>query len=196
MPDDGAPAAAPPPVSWSRAQRRLHWWTAVLIPCGFLLAFVMVAWPLSDLLLKFLLYQAHKTIGLTVLVLVLWRLLLRARRGRPAADPDLPPWQARAAHIGHLVLYGLMLAVPVLGYFVAATAPAGVPTLFLLVIPVPHVVAPDEAAFGVLRAVHLSLATLLVVLAAGHAVMAVQHHRRGRTTLLRMWRGAATPPVR
>lgn len=185
------PGGSARPATWSRAQRRLHWWVAALIPCGFVLAFVMVAWPLSDLLMKFLLYQAHKTIGLTVLILVVWRLVLRARRGRPAEEIDLPEWQARAARIGHAALYALMLAVPVLGYFVAATAPAGVPTLFLLVIPVPHVVGPDEAAFGVLRAVHLSLAILLVVLAAGHALMAVRHHRRGRATLVRMWRGEA-----
>lgn len=181
---------AEPQAGWSRLQRRLHWWSAAFILAGFALAWVMVAVPLSALLEKFLLYQAHKTLGLTVLLLVLWRLALRARRGRPAWEADLPDWQARAAGAVHGALYALALAVPALGYFVAATAPQQVPTLFLLVIPVPHVVGPDEAAFAVLRATHRAAAILLVVLAAGHAAMALRHHLAGRPTLRRMWRPA------
>ena len=179
-----------PPVGWSRLQRRLHWWSAALILAGFALAWVMVAVPLSALLEKFLLYQLHKTIGLTVLALVLWRLALRARRRRPAQDADLPPWQVHLAGAVQAALYVLALVVPVLGYFVAATAPQQVPTLFLLVVPVPHVVGPDEAAFAILRAAHRAAAILLVVLATGHAAMALRHHLAGRPTLRRMWRPA------
>ena len=176
------------PAGWSRGQRRLHWWSAALIVAGFALAWPMVALPLDQLLAKFLLYQAHKTIGLTVLALLLWRFGLRLRRGRPAWDAGLPPAQARLAGAGHGALYALMLVVPVLGYFVAATAPAQVPTLFLLVLPVPHAVGADPAAFAVLRVVHRAAAILLLALAAGHAAMAVRHHLRGRPTLTRMWR--------
>lgn len=182
---------ADPAPGWSRLQRRLHWWSAALVLVAFALAWVMVAVALSALLEKFLLYQVHKSLGLVVLALVLWRLLLRARRGRPAWDADLPRWQARAAGIVHGALYALALAVPVLGYFVAATAPQQVPTLFLLVIPVPHAVGPDAAAFAVLRAAHRAAAILLVALAAGHAAMALRHHLAGRPTLRRMWRAAS-----
>lgn len=177
--------------AWSAAQRRLHWWSAGLIAAAFVIAWVMVAVPLTELLVKFLLYQLHKTLGLTVLALVVWRLALRARRGRPAWEAALPPWQRRAASWMHGALYGLALAVPVLGYFTAATAPAQVPTLFLLVIPIPHAVGPNAAGFDVLRAVHRAAAILLVLLAAGHAAAAVHNHRRGRATLARMWRGVA-----
>ncbi len=174
-------------TGWSRAQRRLHWWAAGLIVAGFALAWLMVAVPLDQLLAKFLLYQAHKTIGLLVLALLLWRLALRLRRGRPAWEAGLSSLQVRLAGGVHGALYVLMFVVPVLGYFVAATAPARVPTLFLLVVPVPHVVAPDAAAFAVLRAVHRAAAILLVALAAGHAAMAVRHHTQGRRVLARMW---------
>ena len=182
------PAEAP--AGWSRGQRRLHWWSAGLILAGFAIAWPMVALPLDQLLAKFLLYQAHKTIGLTVLALLLWRLILRLRRGRPAWDAELSPAQARLARVGHAALYALMLVVPALGYFTAATAPAQVPTLFLLVLPVPHAVGADPTAFAVLRVVHRAAAILLLALAAGHAGMAVRHHRRGRPTLVRMWRAA------
>jgi cytochrome b561 len=177
------------PAGWSAGQRRLHWWTASLVCLGFVLGWVMVAVPLRALLTKFLLYQAHKTLGLLVLLLTLMRLLVRLRRGRPAWDATLPAWQRRAAVLMHLALYGLLLIVPALGYFTAATAPAQIPTLFLGVIPVPHLVGTDPTWFVALRQVHRALAILLVALAGAHAMAAAVNHLRGHRGLVAMWRG-------
>ena len=173
---------------WGRTQRRLHWWTAILVLTAFPLGWVMVGVPIQELLLKFVLYQLHKTIGLTVLALTIARLAVRRARGRPEWD-DLPAGQRRAAGAMHAVLFALLVLVPLLGYLTAATAPAQVPTLFLGVIPVPHVVGVDAAWFGILRQVHRACATVLVALALGHAAAAVHNHLRGRATLVRMWRG-------
>jgi len=85
-----------------------------------------------------------------------------------------------------------MVATPCLGYLTAAAAPARIPTLFLGVIPVPHVVGTDPAAFRVLRQVHLAFAMALVVLAGGHAAAALHHHWSGHDTLIRMRRGRRT----
>lgn len=175
-------------AGWSPGQRRLHWWSAAAVLLAFAIAWLMVGVPLSALLLKFALYQLHKTLGLTVFALLFVRLLLRARRGRPAWDA-LPAWQLRAASISHALLLALLGIVPVLGYFTAATAPARVPTLFMGVVPVPHVVSADLAWFALLRATHRALAIALVSFAALHAIAAVRHHVQGRATLRRMWRG-------
>ena len=113
------------PQVWPAPQRWLHGWTAGLVLLGFAIAWIMVALPFTQLLLKFRLYQAHKTIGLIVLVLVCMRLFLRALWRRPGRDEDLPAWQLRVVGWGHGVLYALLLAVPVLGYLTAATAPIG-----------------------------------------------------------------------
>jgi cytochrome b561 len=176
------------PADWSLAQRLLHWATAVLVIGGFVLAFVMVALPLRELLLKFTLYQVHKSIGLTVLLLVVARLLLRAVRGRPAPE-TLPPWQTRAASAVHATLYGLLLVVPALGYCVASTASLRIPTRFLGLVAVPDPFGPDPALFAVLRPLHQALAIALIVLAAGHAAMAIHHHLQRRGVLRRMWFG-------
>jgi cytochrome b561 len=181
--------AADRPPSWSRAQRLLHWSIAGLVLTAAPIAVVMVALPFTQLLLKFLLYQAHKTIGLAVLLLALAQLMLHWRRGRPEHAPSLPGWHRRAAAAAHGVLFALLLAVPVLGYLSAAAAPLRIPTLFLGIVPVPHVIGTDAAAFAVLRRVHLVLALLLVALALGHAAMALHHHRRGRAVLARMLSG-------
>ncbi len=174
---------------WTATQRRLHWWIAALIGIGFCVAPLMVAVPLRALLAKFLLYQLHKTIGLTVLALAAARLVVRARHGRPAPDATMPAWQRRAAASVHAALYALALITPSFGYLTAATAPAQVPTLFLLIVPVPHVIGPSPAWYPLIRQLHRGCAILLVTLGLGHAAAALRHHRRGRPTLLAMWRG-------
>ncbi len=177
------------PAVWPAVQRRLHWATAALVLIAFPLGWLMVNTPLSQLLAKFLLYQVHKTIGLIVLILVCARLLLRAGRNRPAWDADLPAWQLRAANWMHALLYVLLLLTPVLGYLTASAAPARVPTLFLGVIPVPHLLGPDREWFAWLRQLHRGAAIALVALACAHAAAAIHNHLQGRATLVRMWRG-------
>lgn len=181
------------PAVWTVWQRRLHWWTAALVLLAFPLGWLMVAIPLRELLLKFALYQLHKTLGITVLLFTLLRLLRRATTGRPLWDVALPVWQHRAAAIMHGLLYALLLVVPLLGYATAATAPARVPTLFLGVLPIPHVFAASDAAFAVLRQLHRWAAILLIALACGHLTAAVHNHRRGLPSLRRMWRGGCHP---
>ena len=179
---------ADPPATWSRAQRRLHWSIATLVVVAASLGLTMVRVPFAELLLKFLLYQLHKTIGLTVFALALVQIALHWRRGRPAWDA-MPAWQWRAARISHTALFMLLVATPILGYFTAATAPARIPTLFLIIVPIPHVVGTSKTAFAILREVHLTSALLILVLAAVHAGAAINHQRRGRRILTRMWRG-------
>lgn len=171
---------------WSGAQRRLHWVVAGLVVAAFAIGLVMVALPLTRLLEKIIAYQVHKTLGLLVPPLVLWRLWLRARRGRPAEDPAIPPWQHRLAAAGHIVLYLLLIAVPVLGYLSASTAPGEIETTLFLLIPVPHLLPADEALYNMIRPVHEVAAWSLVLLAAGHAAAAIHHHLKGRRVLRAM----------
>ena len=181
--------ATEPPKSWSQAQRTLHWTIAALVLVAAPMGVTMVLLPFRQLLLKFLLYQLHKTIGITVFLLALAQVTLHWRRGRPAWTPNLAAWQRHAAFAVHVSLFVLLVATPFLGYLTAATAPARIPTLFLGLIPVPHIVPTDAAWFAVLRRIHLGFATLLLVLACGHAAMALHHHWRGHDTLVGMWHG-------
>jgi cytochrome b561 len=177
------------PASWSRAQRVIHWTIAGLVALGAAVGVYMVGLPFRLLLQKFVFYQLHKTIGITVFLLACTQIVLHRRRGRPAWDANLPRWQRTAAATVHAALFTFLIVTPVFGYLTAATAPVGIPTLFLGFIPVPHIVGTSKFWFGILRQVHLVLAVSLVLLAAGHALVALNHHREGRHTLVRMWRG-------
>lgn len=173
------------PLAWSPWQRRLHWWTAGFLVLTLALSVAMVNLPLTQLLAKFLAYQLHKSFGLLVFGLVLIRLLLRAARPAPALE-GLSPRLRRLARLGQGVLYGLLLAVPVLGWLAGQAAAGPVPTTLFLVIPVPHVLDPDPALYAWLRPVHQAAAYLLILLAAAHAALALKHHRDGLPVLARM----------
>jgi cytochrome b561 len=175
--------------AWTRNQRVLHWTIAVLVGIAACMGIIMVGLPFRELLLKFVLYQVHKSLGIAVLLLAVAQLVLHLTRGRPAWSDRLPERQRRAAFAVHVGLFALLVAVPCLGYLTAATAPARIPTLFLGVIPVPHIVGVDAALFAVLRRVHLAFAVTLLVIACGHAAMAIWHHWHGDDTLRRMWTG-------
>jgi cytochrome b561 len=106
-------------ATWSRAQRIIHWTIAALVALGAAVGVYMVGVPFRELLQKFLLYQLHKTIGLTVFLLACTQMVLHRRRGRPAWDADLPEWQRRAAATAHIALFVLLVVTPILGYLAA-----------------------------------------------------------------------------
>ena len=60
----------------------------------------------------FWVYTAHKSIGITVLALVLFRLGWRLYAGAPKPVPGVPSWQERIASATHVLLYVLMFAIP------------------------------------------------------------------------------------
>lgn len=156
-------------------RRKLHWWTAALVAAMLALGWIMVAVPLALLLVKFVLYQAHKTIGIVVFALTCLRLLLRRRGG----GPGLPPgWHGRAAGAVHAVLLILLLAMPATGFLMSAASPSGVPTLFLGVIAIPHPIGPDPALFERLQLAHRVEAWTMLVVGLAHGAAGLLARRR------------------
>lgn len=57
----------------------------------------------------------HIIVGSLVLLLVIWRLVLRFTRGVPAAPVGESRLLTLAGHVGHVALYILMIGLPVTG---------------------------------------------------------------------------------
>ncbi len=94
-------------------QRLLHWSMAVCIIAMFFIGVGMV----STIMPKYVpLLATHKTLGVAIFVLALIRLAVRARSGTPPLPADLPAPMRLAAHLSHYGLYGLMVAMPLLGW--------------------------------------------------------------------------------
>ncbi len=99
------------PEAFHPFARLLHWLMAVLILAMLFIGVSMVA----DLSLRHpVLIGLHKATGLALLVLVVLRIGVRLAVPHPPLPRDLPTLQRWAAGASHLLLYGLMLAMPLL----------------------------------------------------------------------------------
>lgn len=101
------------PQSYSLPQIRLHWIVAALIAWQFLLNEpIGAAWRAYEKHGLPLTYSplavAHIAVGVLVLALVVWRLVLRSKRGVPALPENEPRLMKLSAHLAHWLLYGLM----------------------------------------------------------------------------------------
>jgi cytochrome b561 len=100
------------PRRFAPIQRLLHWLMAACIVAMLFIGVGMV----STVAPKYLpLILIHKTLGVTLLILVVIRLALRLHYGAPPLPADLPPAMKLGARLSHLALYGLMIIMPLLG---------------------------------------------------------------------------------
>ena len=94
-------------------QRLLHWLMAACILAMFFIGVGMV----STIMPKYVaLLVTHRTLGITILVLALIRLGVRARYGAPPLPLDLPEPMKLAAQLSHYALYALMIGMPLIGW--------------------------------------------------------------------------------
>ena len=107
------------PEGYGRAAGLLHWIMAVAVFFLFLSAWWMLTLPFGAL--RSLPFSLHKSLGITVLALLLAFLALRLWR-RPAAahGAGARGWLRGLALLDHLLLYGLLIGVCVSGYLSSA----------------------------------------------------------------------------
>lgn len=150
----------------------LHWLIALLIAATFLLGLTMTDIPgLTPTKLRY--FSWHKWMGVTVLGLACLRLLWRLMHKAPAYPNQMPKWQQRGAHIVHALLYVLIFAVPLSGYFFSLAA--GVPVVYLGIVPLPVLIAPDPQLKVLLRETHYALNMVMLGAVCLHVLAALKH---------------------
>ena len=169
---------------YTKTAMLLHWLIALMIIAAFFLGLTMVAIPgFSPTKLKY--FSWHKWLGVTVLALVAIRLLWRLSHKPPAALASIPPLQHKLAEGMHYLLYFLMFAAPISGYLYGSAA--GVPVVYLKLVQLPMIIAPDPELKALLKTVHYVLVMTMAGAVIAHALAALKHHFFDRdTTLKRM----------
>lgn len=163
---------------YGSVSRFLHWTMAA----GFaFMLFTALAWTFAGEAewAKGLRYY-HKSVGFVLAVLVvvrvIWSLLNAAKR---------PPADSAAARLGHIALYLLMIAVPLVALIRQYGGARGALEVFGLTVMQGSSEKIDwMVSLG--SNWHSTLAWVLFALAAGHIVMVVVHRLRGEDVLPRM----------
>lgn len=170
---------------YSASARGFHWLTVLLLAIQFPIGFYMVyrgnemqyvndagetKTGLWDATTGFL-YDAHKSIGVIILLLITARLIYRLTRGAPPSDNTVPPALIGISHMTHWLMYLLLLALPIAGYigvsYFGALSPFG--------IPLPAVTAKDETMAKEVFDIHEWLGLILLGLIALHIGAAIYH---------------------
>jgi cytochrome b561 len=131
------------------------------------------------------LYEAHKSIGLLLIVLIGIRLVMRFIYNVPQPPEAVHPSLYHLAKIAHVGLYGLMVFVPLAG--LTATASCCAPVEFLGLVPLPLTLSTSEDTTKFLFKLHEYAAWILGVGIAGHVLMALWHRARKDGVFQRMW---------
>ncbi len=178
---------------WGSLAKAFHWTIVLLLLVQATIGLVMVELPRRPSIIP--VYSLHKSIGLTLLLLAILRLAWRMVDRRPLDPPGMPRWQTLAARTGHLLLYGLLFAVPLSGWLFDSASSLR-PLLWWGVIDMPSLTGgPDKALKELAEDAHEWLFWLLVLVAAGHAAAALVHHFVSRDEVLRrMLPGRPRPP--
>ncbi len=169
---------------WGAVSQSLHWLIVLLI-----FGLAVVGLTMGDLPKTpkyFWVYTAHKSTGITVLVLVIARLAWRLYAGAPRPVPNTPGWQHAIATVTHVLLYAIMFAMPLSGWLYDSASGLRPFKLFGL-FDMPKLVAPDERIRAIAHGIHEWGLYVLIVLVAMHAGAALYHHIfQGDATLARM----------
>ncbi|SDG38585.1 cytochrome b561 [Limimonas halophila] len=163
----------------------LHWVIVVGFVAQFALAWYMEELPNTPF--KIELYNLHKSIGVTILVLAVLRLGWRLANPVPGMPAGLPRWEHWAAHASHAGLYAVIFAQPITGLVFSLYS--SFPSLIWgWRLPDPGTSKTIEDTFA---AAHFYVSWLILALVALHVLAALRHHLvLGNDVLRRMLPGA------
>lgn len=168
------------PHQWGSIAKFFHWIIALAILGNG--AFGLLMDLASSPIQKINWLALHKSIGLTVLALVLLRILWRWGDRRPVDEPA-PRWQQWAAHVVHGLLYVLIVAMPLSGWWFNSIS--GKPLQWFKLFNLPALVTKNLELKHFAHGVHEYLFWFLILVLVAHVGAALKHHVFDNDNVLR-----------
>lgn len=165
---------------YTRTAISLHWLVALGLFGAFGLGLYMTDLPLSPYKLK--LYSWHKWAGVSLFLLVLFRLGWRLGHPPPPLPMSMPAILRVIAHLTHALLYVLMIAIPLSGWLMSSAK--GFQTVWFGLLPLPDLVAKNAELGDQLQWLHMTLNYALAALVLAHIGAALKHRFIDRDDIL------------
>jgi len=129
-------------------------------------------------------FELHKSIGVTLLVLIFIRIFWRFTHKPPALLPSMKPWEKRLATAAHHGLYFLMVLIPVTGILMSVGSKYGVKWFGIKILPGIDSKPMRELFYEF----HEIFGQLLLLILVFHILGALKHSIVDKDgTLRRMW---------
>jgi cytochrome b561 len=166
------------PARFSLLSRALHWLMAAMLLGMLFIGVTMVA-SLGN---YHRLVAIHRPLGILILILAAIRLINRIFTKPPLLPPTMSPQERRIAFASERLLYGLMFALPLIGWGMLSAG--HYPIVMFGPIHLPAILPPNPALYAVLRLAHTVLAYLLFLTFLAHLSAVLFHTLIIRDSLL------------
>jgi cytochrome b561 len=167
--------------SWGVVSKTLHWLIVLLIINQWVIMQRAEALPMGND--KVFVIGMHKSFGMTILALAIIRLVWRWMNPVPTLQGFTRSWERILANLSHLLLYGLIFAMPLTGWLMSSAR--NFPVSWFGVFQFPNLVGPDKTLFERMQDLHHTLFAVLVCVALLHVAGALKHHFIDRNEVLR-----------
>lgn len=160
---------------YTRTAQILHWVMAIIF---------ITAWVIGFYSGNFLSYDTstikgdvitlHKNIATTIIFLVVIRLFWRYIHPAPKLPDTMSLTMKTLAHIGHLLLYVILVALPITGCLFSWSADHPAPVLYLF--DIPRLVQKNDELLAIVKPLHIYISWFAGLLIVGHVLAALKHH--------------------
>lgn len=172
--------------SFGALAKGFHWLTALLIATNLALGYVAItlAAPIrdpagaatdADIARAALLFSVHKTVGVTLFLVALARILWALTQPKPGLLNGDRPLAARVAETVHWLLYGALVAVPLSGWVGHAASTGFAPIWWPFGQSLP-LVPKNQAVAATAVSLHYLLQWVLIGALVLHIAGALKHH--------------------
>ncbi len=156
---------------WGAVTQAFHWLVVLAVITQLLVGLAFASRP-PDAESRAELFPVHTTLGLTILLLMIARLVWRLSNPVPTLEGKLKPWQQKLAHGTHWLLYLLLIGLPIGGYLLVSASGHDIP---FFGITLPAAIGANDGLKVVIATMHVTGALLLVLLITLHVGGAVRH---------------------
>ncbi len=167
--------------AYGNITKLLHWLIAVLVIGMLIFGLILVKLPNSHL--KSILIDLHKSVGLTILLLMIIRLYWRFVDPIPVLPITVPPWEKLAARTVQALFYLVLFIMPVSGWLMSSFG--GHPVIFWAWFNTALPVAKNTHLAENLFTVHSVIAWVIIGLLVLHIGAALKHHFIEKNNVLR-----------
>jgi cytochrome b561 len=156
---------------WGVVQQTLHWVVVAVVAIQLYVGFKLWSLPPDDPQFGQLV-AVHATSGITIFLLMAYRLYWRKTHPVPKLPDTLSPTQKQLALATHWTLYMLLLTMPVIGYMLISSFGKPVPFFQW---ELPPIIGESEHMQYALQRLHAASAVMLVLVLTLHISAALRH---------------------
>ncbi|MFO1304359.1 MAG: cytochrome b [Burkholderiales bacterium] len=159
------------PDHYTRTAVVLHWAIALAVTAQFSWGWYMQSIPKQPPGIRADAFNLHKSVGLTILALMIVRALWRWRHPAPPL-PAMPAWQSALARSVHVALYACLFVMPLAGYL--GSVWSGYPVKYFGM-ALPAWGSKDDSLKNAMSLLHFATSWVLLSAVLLHVAGALKH---------------------